>query len=237
VSDADCSGGYFCVDAQCRNSAGGDDAGTSGNHDGGTSGYRDGGTPMRDSATGPENMHDAAAPQMLCTPGGANDEPEILVGFAPATGGHVAANGQIKVWVNDECPPAIAPGEQVDPATGMITTIGDRMAVAADGYLWEPALYIAPATAEHGGQPHFPTRILGTFADGPTSHSGCASRALNSMGIEPVPPGTSASSMFTAEFVWDVSSLGLAPGSYEAEFVIHDGDRDRGVGCIPFTID
>jgi hypothetical protein len=41
---------------------------------------------------------------------------------------------------------------------------------------------------------------------------------------------------YTAEFIWDVNSLGLKPGQYLAEFVIHDGDRDRGVGCVAITI-
>jgi hypothetical protein len=174
---------------------------------------------------------------MLCTRGGANTEPGILVGYAPANGGHVAPDGQIKVWVNDECPPSIAPGENVDSSNGMITSIGNRMATAPDGYLWEPALYIAPSTAESHGPAYFPSRILGTFANGPTIESNCGSRALHAAGIEPVPPGHTAGQHFTAEFVWNVSTLGLGPGTYEAEFVIHDGDTDRGVGCISFTID
>src|SRR5437879_1511481 len=56
----------------------------------------------------------------LCTPGGVNNEPEILVGYAPANGQSVGLGGQIKVWVNDEGASIIAPGEQVDATTGAI---------------------------------------------------------------------------------------------------------------------
>ena len=41
---------------------------------------------------------------------------------------------------------------------------------------------------------------------------------------------------YTAEMVWSVDALALPPGMYIAEFVIHDGDRDRGVGCVTITI-
>src|SRR5215831_9740496 len=44
---------------------------------------------------------------MLCMAGGANNEPEILVGYSPANGQSVGATGQIKVWVNDEGAPII----------------------------------------------------------------------------------------------------------------------------------
>jgi hypothetical protein len=30
--------------------------------------------------------------------------------------------------------------------------------------------------------------------------------------------------------------LGLAPGTYAAEFLIFDGDRDRGIGCVNIEI-
>jgi hypothetical protein len=33
-----------------------------------------------------------------------------------------------------------------------------------------------------------------------------------------------------------VSAMQLAPGTYMAEFVIHDGDLDRAVGCITISI-
>jgi hypothetical protein len=171
-------------------------------------------------------------PPPLCTAGGANNEPGILVGYAPANNQSVGVGGQIKVWVNDEGAPIIAPNEQVNATTGMITTPGDRTAKAADGYLWEPALYIAPQSAENGGTPHFPTAIKGDYNNttikGPGTHV---------PGMDPAPPGSMPlQQQYTAEFIWDVSSLGLAPGNYLAEFVIHDGDRDRGVGCVAITI-
>jgi hypothetical protein len=172
----------------------------------------------------------AAAPS-LCTNKAVNTEPGILVGYAPANGQSVGANGQIKVWVNDEGAPIIAPGEQVDPNTGTITMPGDRTAKAADGYLWEPALYIAPQSAENGGTPHFPTAIKGSYNNTTVKGPG-----MNVPGMDPPPPGSNLMSTYTGEDIWDVSSLGLGPGVYTAEFVIHDGDRDRAVGCVTIQI-
>jgi len=54
--------------------------------------------------------------------------------------------------------------------------------------------------------------------------------------IDPPPAGVNLSQQYSGEDVWDVSSLGLAPGTYSAEFVIHDGDRDRGIGCVTIVI-
>jgi hypothetical protein len=176
---------------------------------------------------------------MLCTcarSGCANNEPDILVGYSPATGQTVDGSGQIKVWVKDEAAPFIAPGEVVDPNTGAITTPGDRTAKAPDGYLWEPALYIAPASAESGGTPNFPTAIKGWYR-------AYGSSAVDVNGMDP-PPGPQPMTPdlgrpygdYTGEDIWDVKSLGLGPGSYVAEFVIHDGDTDRGVGCVTIVI-
>ena len=170
-------------------------------------------------------------PPKLCQAGGVNNEPEILVGYAPASGQSVGAGGQIKVWVNDEGAPIIAPGEIVDASTGMITTPGDRTAKAADGYLWEPALYIAPQSAETGGTPHFPSLIRGDYNN--TTQKGAG---LHVAGMDPPPPGSMLSENYTAELIWSVDALALPAGTYLAEFVIHDGDRDRGVGCVTITI-
>jgi hypothetical protein len=169
---------------------------------------------------------------MLCKPGGANNEPNILIGYLPGNNDTVGANGQIKVWVNDEAAEIIAPGEQVDSATGMITAPGDRTAKAADGYLWEPAVYIAPMSAETGGMPHFPVAFKGDYNN--TTVKGPGVRVP---GMEPPPPGSKPLSQpYTTEVIWNVAALGLNAGKYLAEFVIHDGDRDRGVGCVAITI-
>ena len=179
--------------------------------------------------TGEFSQCDGGVPPMpkLCKAGGANNEPEILVGYAPANGQSVGAGGQIKVWVNDEAPPIIATHEVIDAQTGAITTPGDRTVKAPDGYLWEPALYIAPETAENGGTPHFADFIRGDYNN---------STRLQSGGMEPPPTGSKLDEKYTAEIVWSVDALALPPGMYIAEFVIHDGDRDRGVGCVTITI-
>jgi hypothetical protein len=197
------------------------------NPDGGTSSSSPGGCMPSEFTT-----CDAGAPApALCTNMSVNTEPKILVGYAPASGQAVGAGGQIKVWVNDEGAPIIAPGEQVDPNTGAITMPGDRTAKAADGYLWEPALYIAPQSAENGGTPHFPTAIKGSYNNTTVKGPG-----MMVAGMDPPPAGSTLGSTYTGEDIWDVSSLGLGPGVYTAEFVIHDGDRDRAVGCVTIQI-
>ena len=207
---------------------------TSCNPDAGSSSSRDGGTitGSGDCTANEFTTCDGGAPMpALCMKGGINNEPNILVGYAPSNGQTVGAGGQIKVWINDEGAPIIAPGEQVDPNTGAITKPGDRTAKAADGYLWEPALYIAPQSAENGGMPHFPTAIKGSYNNTTIKGAG-----MMVAGMDPPPPGANLSSTYTGEDIWDVNSLGLGPGVYTAEFVIHDGDRDRGVGCVTIII-
>jgi hypothetical protein len=185
-------------------------------------------------------------PPMLCSDPTVSNEPEILAAYDPAMGQTVSENGQIKVWITDECPAFIAPNEQVDATTGMITMPGDRTAKAVDNYLCEPALYIAPETAESGGTPHFPQWVKGAYNNMPPTSAGggsvnrldCTLGTAGSMGlaIDTPPAGTNLSQSYNTEFVWDVASLGLKPGTYSAEFVIHDGDRDRAVGCVTITV-
>lgn len=170
-----------------------------------------------------------------------NSEPTIILAIQPAAGQTVSATGQIIVWVNDEGAPFVAPGEEVNPTTGAITTVGDRAAKAADGYLDEPALYIAPATVEAGGQPHFPDFIKGQF-----NNTGLLGNVTNGPAYDPLPPGSPQPggpnpngfgfNQYVAEYIWNVANLGLTTGSYGAEFLIHDGDRDRAAGCVTITI-
>jgi hypothetical protein len=174
----------------------------------------------------------------LCTDPTVSNEPEILAAYSPASGETVRENGQIKVWINDERAAIIAPNEQIDMMTGMITMPGDRTAKAADGYLWEPALYIAPMTAENGGTPHFPQAIKGWYNNMPPPPG---QRPPNGAGVQvpgmdPPPAGTALPLQYSSEDIWDVSALGLAPGTYIGEFVIHDGDKDRAVGCVTIVI-
>jgi hypothetical protein len=170
-------------------------------------------------------------PPAACTDQTVNNESEILVGYSPAAGQTVAANGQIKVWVTDENSPFIAPMEQVDNTTGAVTTPGQRNALANDGLLYEPALYFAPQSPTNGGMPYFPQWIKGSYNNNPPTRGTFTGGAA----IDPIPPGA-RTLQYTGEFVWDVSAIGLAPGSYTAVFSVHDGDHDRGIGCIGITI-
>jgi hypothetical protein len=171
-------------------------------------------------------------PPALCTDPVVSTEPQILVGYQPGMGQTVGSTGQIKVWVNDENPPFIAPGEQVDNTTGAITTPGNRTAMAADGLLYEPALYIAPQTPTNGGAPHFAQWIKGSYNNNPPTRGTFAAGAP----MDPPPAGSNLAARYTGEFIWDVSALGLAPGSYTAVFSVHDGDRDRAIGCVNIVI-
>jgi hypothetical protein len=178
-------------------------------------------------------------PPSLCMKGPVNNEPEILVGYSPDKGETVSESGQIKVWVNDERPEFIASNEQIDMKTGKITAPGDRTTKAQDGYLWEPALYIAPMTAESGGTPHFPQYIKGWYNNMPPVNGtkfGGPPKGVQVPGMDPVPPGMALVEMYSSENIWDVDRLGLGPGTYIGEFVIHDGDHDRAVGCVTITI-
>lgn len=178
--------------------------------------------------------------QPLCTDKTINNEPEILAAYSPAAGETVSATGQIRVWVNDEWAAFIAPGEQVDNTTGAIVMAGDRSSKSHDGYLYEPALYIGPETADKGGTPHFPSLIKGWYNNAPpaTKPKKMAGVVLGaqSVAVDPAPAGTKLREQYTTEFVWEVRELGLAPGRYLAQFVIGDGDYDRAVGCVTIEI-
>ena len=170
-----------------------------------------------------------------------NNEPEILAGYSPPLGEAVSEGGQIVVWVNDEWPEAIAPGEQVDATTGRILVPGDRTAKAPDGYLWEPALYIAPQTVEAGGPPHFPQFIKGWYNNAPTATKPMGGKNAPSLGapgapIDTAPAGVDLREKYTTQLVWNVDALGLGPGTYTGEFVISDGDLDRAIGCVTIHI-
>lgn len=172
----------------------------------------------------------------LCQDNSINTEANILVGYSPAQGQTVGTTGQVKVWVTDENPPCVGTGETVDSATGLVTTRGNTTEKASDGYLWEPALYV-DNFAENGGSPYFPDYIKGTFNNAAKTNGGssCVKGGSASSGpaIDPAPGPTLG---FADEYIWNVSSLKLAPGTHQAEFVIHDGDIDRGIGCASITI-
>ncbi|HEX7479907.1 MAG TPA: hypothetical protein VF331_19045, partial [Polyangiales bacterium] len=199
---------------------------------------------------GPIPPKDAGVPTLppapkLCTDPTVSTEPQIIAGYSPTTPQTVGANGQIKVWVTDECPAFIATGEMIDATTGAITTPGDRTGLATDSYLNEPALYIAPQSADNGGTPHFPQYVRGDYNNKPPAPGGapdflgCTLGTVGAKGpaYDPPPTGTAPLNQhYNTEFVWDVSKLGLAPGSYIGEFSIHDGDRERAIGCVNIVI-
>lgn len=194
----------------------------------------------------------------------ANTEPEIFVGSDPPPGDTVKAGEKIRVWVTDEWAPFIAPSEQVNPDGSIVERSGNRTAkdIGSDGkgkYLWEPAIYLTLITpdnningpyegdAERGGIPHFPTFIKGDYNNNPP-HAGWGSSTtipIDSDWIDfqngpDYAKGVKSGKLLrlTAEYVWDVSLFNppLEPGSYRAEFIIHDGDGELAIECITIQI-
>ena len=192
----------------------------------------DGGGDSGPPPTPPPGPPTPPPPPTACSDQSLNNEPEILVGYSPGMGQSVGLTGQIKVWVNDENSPFIAPMEQVDNTTGAVTAPGNRTATANDGLLYEPALYIAPQSPTNGGTPHFPQWIKGSYNNNPPTRGTFTGGAP----IDPLPAGSQMSERYMGEFVWDVSALGIGPGSYTAVFSVHDGDHDRAIGCVTIVI-
>lgn len=164
-----------------------------------------------------------------------NTESKILIGSDPAPGG-TASNGMLRIWVNDEGAPYIAPGEQVDLTTGAITQPGDRTAkdTGTDGqgkYLWEPAIYLTTITApgqvgpftgdaESGGKPYFPVAIKGDFNNSTSrgkSGKGSGTKGApidtdyinfeNGPSYVGKPATTNFDEQYTTEFIWSVADL------------------------------
>ncbi len=163
----------------------------------------------------------------VCSKGGINTRPEILVYSTPKNGEAISIDGQIKVWANDTAPLLIAPGERITRNSGAIIAPGDRAAKAPDGYIWAPALYIFPQTVDAGGQPYFPSSIRGDYNNGTIRLA---------FGIERLPASIQLQNRYTAQYIWNVKDLGLQPGSYQLQFVIHDGGTGRAVKCISMRV-
>jgi hypothetical protein len=167
-----------------------------------------------------------------------NSEPEILVGSSPAMGESVKANGQIKVWVTDELPAIVAENEQIDEMTGVVTMPGDRGQLNLDGFPNEPTLYVTAAGGKAVG--YYPSQVKGDYNNTPSAGPDITKlfggTVTHGPAIDTAPPSTNLPLTYNTEFIWDVSAMQLAPGTYMAEFVIHDGDLDRAVGCITISI-
>ncbi len=195
-----------------------------------------------------------------CENAGFELENEILLGSDPAPG-TAATSGKVRVWVRDEAPPKISLKEVVDPNIGSITTPGDRRALdtSSDGggnYLWEPTIYLLPATGNPPSRPfcnaknttctpYFPVTIKGGYDPYPGYDSMAFGGAKKGPAIDsdltnfqngPGQKKPKPSDTYFAEYIWDFSSLNLAKGNYWAQFVIHDGDNNVGISCVTLQI-
>lgn len=180
-----------------------------------------------------------------------NEEPDIIFATDPAFGGVVRAGGQIKIWVweDDGNGGSVSLGTVVDPATGMITTPGNRTLADPNGYLWEPAIYLTKLTTpdqagpysgdkESGGRAYFPIAIKGVANYGGIGVGSFGNDEgddiLNSAPIDPpvnIIKARPGSGLTYSEFIWDVNSLGLTAGYYRVQIILHDGDKDLAINC------
>jgi hypothetical protein len=163
----------------------------------------------------------------FCTKSGTNKHPEALVAYLPNQATAISINGQIKLWVSDTHPPAIAPNEFITKSSGSVKVPGDRAATAPDGFLWEPQLYVFPATIENSGKAYFPVLVQGNYNNGTDKVS---------YGSDNIPPTALPLSNYTVEFTWNVKDIGLTDGEYKIEFVAHDGNTKLGVRCMTLRV-
>jgi hypothetical protein len=89
----------------------------------------------------------------------------------------------------------------------------------------------------NGGTAYFPQWVKGSYNNNPPNRGTFTGATIDT------PPGNSTCTGFfgfgvgyEAEFIWNVSSLGLSPGNYALVLSIHDGDQDRAIICITITI-
>jgi hypothetical protein len=191
-----------------------------------------------------------------------NTETEILQGSDPGPGGGVN-NDIIRVWAKDENPPWISPNEKVDSTTGLVSP-GDRLAVdtPTDGkgnFFWEPSLYIVPLSqplnANHvycdthtpGCSAIYPIFIKGDYNTADRFKGGSFAGDYKGPPVDsdanylngPDPnggnPNGNRDDKYLGEYIWNISSLNLASGSYIAQFVVHDGDTNLAVDCFTIT--
>lgn len=169
----------------------------------------------------------------LCNKGGANTNPELIVAYSPEHGSAVRSDGQIKVWLNGPAPFRVAPEEKINRSSGQIKTMGDRSATAPDGFIWEPALYIFPNTVDKGGRAFFPNFIRGSYNNSDQEDGGDQQQGIKvSYGAEPVPPKYIYKDKGRSlQLVWNVRDLGLGPGFYQLQVMVHGGDGGRAIAC------
>ena len=185
-----------------------------------------------------------------CAASNFNREPYIFIASDPLPGGTAVPGGRIRVWVDDGNGGSVSDGENIDKNTGQIITPGDRTATDGKGtgyYLWEPALYITPLTspnqpgpysgdAENGGKPYFPQYVRGrvVYTDSNTTRFLQIPPIESPVGFEV--PRSKDHGGNQAQFIWEVNSLGLTPGFYRSQIVVHDGDGDLAINCVTIQL-
>jgi len=163
----------------------------------------------------------------LCSKGGANTRPDIMIATSPSQSSGVSSDGQISLWVSDKLPPLIGPNAKVVKSSGAVKDQGDTTTPAPDGFFWPPQLYIFPATEENHGKAYYPAYIKGYYNNG---------IPLVSYNSDVLPPNALPKNDYTVEYVWNVSDIGLTDADYNIEFIAHDGTTGLGVKCLSIRV-
>jgi hypothetical protein len=198
--------------------------------------------------------------QGACDPGYLESgEPGILYAAKPGPNEQATSNDSIRLWYTDEHAVTLGVGSVSPlvnhPADTVVNpNVGDITQRDSFGFPLFPALFITDVTfdpkstigdAQHGGTPIPPSIVYGTWKESNGSDPSPENGFTLPAGAEPFPSSPSiihsADSRiernYGALIVWNISSLGLAPGhSYRAQFVVHDGDNNKtggdiGIGC------
>jgi len=177
--------------------------------------------------------------------GASSSDSNIFIALDPPNGQLVGSTGDIRAWVSDEAGGGMPTSAGVD-SSGRITKHSDPIIDKdSHGYPWEPAIYITLITPqnqngpfsgdkENGGTPTFVTAVKGKVTSArdspwlqiPTYSDPLPWRIGNRIG----------DGVHIAEFIWNVASLGLAPGTYRVQVAVHDGDSHLAVECTTIII-
>ncbi len=186
----------------------------------------------------------------LCSNSGGQNEFGSLVGFSPTPDGRVV-DGKLRIWVIDEKPPLLAPGQTLDP-NGVPQ--GGDLTQKRGIFPLGPTLYIFPNTVERGGTPYTPNFVKGTVNNGrdlrgPTIDSDYKQFQNgpdfvgNPSPIDLPKPGRNVffgkryETEYIAEFTWNISSLGLGPVliKYNLRHMMVMVTGQRVVPLLPFN--
>ncbi|OGK08801.1 hypothetical protein A2767_02730 [Candidatus Roizmanbacteria bacterium RIFCSPHIGHO2_01_FULL_35_10] len=177
--------------------------------------------------------------------GASNKKSNIFVALDPPTGQRVGANGQIRAWVNDEAGGRVPSSVEVDSNGNVTRHSNPAVEKDSHGYPFEASIYLTRITAanlngpfagdkENGGTPVLATAVKGmargeqqgSFRTLPVHDDPSTYRIASRVG-----EGNKV-----AEYIWNVASLNLSPGTFRVQVALHDGDSDLAIECTTIVI-